>query len=503
MKKLGQILIDNGWLTLAKVQQALQHQQIFGGRLGTCLLELNLVTEDKLGNALGIQSGVPVATVEDLRSIPEPVLQLIPARMAFKSKVLPFDRYSTEARVAMINTRDLILQDELAFVTSKRLKIFIAPEIRVLEALEKHYGCDIDQRYQRIWDRLNRARYLWQDTESPPGTPDAVKSTRKPDSLPTLVAPDADAVGRTRSQWHPSPAPHLDDVAAPRRSTPQAPVTPKAPVPSPTPRPVTPPRAPEAAKETVPTTAAASSAPSVVPAPATPPSEGVSSAPERSSAPTPPSEAKPITVEIAGAATSTGSVAGTSSTPDSAPEEGGTSESVSTRPMPSMATPESIDDLEDRMMEAEERDHIAHALVLYLTERFARVLCFMVRGDEVAGWMGTGRDVDESKLEAFRLDFDSPSLFLNLKAGIPIYRGPLPKMEAHEGLIEIWGGRYPRECLLMPVHLKGRMVAVLYLDKGGKALGGVDLGEIQRIGGLTSRAFEAFLVRRRAQSRAG
>jgi hypothetical protein len=472
MKKLGQILIDSGWLTLAKVQQALQHQQIFGGRLGTCLLELNLVSEDKLSKALALQSGAPVATVEDLRSIPESVLQLIPARMAFKSKVLPFDRYSTEARVAMINTRDLILQDELAFVTSKRLKVFIAPEIRVLEALEKHYGCDIDQRYQRIWDRLNRARYLWQDTESPPGTPEAVKSKQEPAQLPTLVGPDAHAVGPgTRSQWHPSPAPHLDDVTTPSGPTPRTPETPKVPVKTPTPaaRPVGPPRPPETAKETVPTTAAASLAgPSGVAVPASAP---------------------PVEVKLGDTGTSV--------------EEGATSESVSTRPMPSMATPESIEDLEAQMMAAEERDHIAHALVLYLTEHFARVLCFMVRGDEVAGWMGTGRDVDEAKLDAFRLDFDAPSLFLNLKAGIPIYRGPLPKMDAHESLIEIWGGRYPRECLLMPVHLKGRMVTVLYLDKGGKPLGGVDLGEIQRIGQLTSRAFEAFLVRKRVQSKTG
>ncbi len=455
MKKLGQILVEEGWLAPAKVNQALQHQQIFGGRLGTCLLELNLISEERLGKALVKQCNAPLASVEDLRSIPEPVLQMVPSRMAYKSKVIPFDRYSTEARVAMISTQDLILQDELAFVTSKRLKIYVAPEIRILEALEKHYGCDIDQRYQRIWDRLNRARYLWQDSPTvgrAPGTPEAAQTRPESAELPTMEAPPSVEVGHQKTEWSPEAAPHLEQpalVAPPTGPSAEE----KEPEPEPAPTPPPPAVAPpvEAAPPTEP--------PTVVEPPAA--VEEVA-----------PPEPKPL--------------------PSSAQEE-----SVSTRPMPSMTAPETEEGLERLMMEVEERDHIAHALVLYLSERFGRVLCFMVRGDEVAGWMGTGRDVDESLLEGFRLDFDSPSLFLNIKAGVPIYRGPVPRMEAHEQLVQIWGGRYPRECILVPVHIKGRLVAVLYLDKGGRALGGVDLGEVQRIGRLTGRAFEAFLVRRK------
>ena len=471
MKKLGQILVERTSLSTDKVHQALQHQQIFGGRLGTCLLELNLVDEEVLSEALSEQAHVPAASVEDLRSIPEAVLQLVPARMAFKSKVMPFDRYSTEARVALIDTKDLILQDELAFVTSKRLKVYIAPEIRILEALEKHYGCDIDQRYQRIWDRLNRARYLWQEKTESPNAPEAVKanSVSPPAARSRVTMASTDSA----DQWKPSPAPHLQTPSPPPPvvgkkeaqaavSTPED-KSPGAPTSSPKPSET---KVSEASIPTLPM--------EIVVEEKDLPARSESSTPQQDVEP------EPASVEKA---------------PRREPTPG--SESVSTRPMPSMATPESVADLEALMMSAEERDHIAHALMLYLSESFSRVLCFMVRGDEVAGWLGTGLDVDESQLEQFRLDFTSPSIFLNLKAGTPIYRGPLPKMAAHESLISIWGGRYPRECLLVPVQIKGRLVTVIYLDKGRKALGGIDLGEIQEIGRLTSRAFESFLVRRR------
>ena len=40
MKKLGEHLVERGWVRRTDLLRALNHQQQVGGRLGTCLLEM-------------------------------------------------------------------------------------------------------------------------------------------------------------------------------------------------------------------------------------------------------------------------------------------------------------------------------------------------------------------------------------------------------------------------------------------------------------------------------
>src|SRR5204863_2145313 len=59
--KLGEILIQEGHLTQEGLEEALDWQVLYGGRLGTNLLELKLVEEEHLAKGLGRQLGVEVA----------------------------------------------------------------------------------------------------------------------------------------------------------------------------------------------------------------------------------------------------------------------------------------------------------------------------------------------------------------------------------------------------------------------------------------------------------
>src|SRR6059058_2457579 len=81
MGKLGQLLVTRGWITVQQLTRALKNQNVVGGRLGTCLLEMDALTEDLLLKGLAEQLGVPAARVEDLRGIPEEVQELLPAKL--------------------------------------------------------------------------------------------------------------------------------------------------------------------------------------------------------------------------------------------------------------------------------------------------------------------------------------------------------------------------------------------------------------------------------------
>src|SRR6185436_475132 len=200
MKKLGEFLVEREWLTRDQLTQALRHQQVFGGRLGSCLLELTLLSEERLAKALSDQLGVPAVTQDDLRVIGDNLTEQVPAKLACRIRAIPFERFGNALSVAIVDVRDLQAQDELAFVTSKRLKIHVAPEVRILEALEKHDNCPAEPRFSRIWDRLNRAKYLWQE-ETP-----AAGGRRRPETTPTTEPMRA----FSGPEWQPSPPPPLE-----------------------------------------------------------------------------------------------------------------------------------------------------------------------------------------------------------------------------------------------------------------------------------------------------
>jgi hypothetical protein len=104
--------------------------------------------------------------------------------------------------------------------------------------------------------------------------------------------------------------------------------------------------------------------------------------------------------------------------------------------------------------------------------------------DKITAWQAWGEGIDLKEFQRYAVGFDQPSLFLNLKNGSSVYLGPLPPMPAHRELARTWGGDLPRDCVMLPVRLNDRLVAVLYAD-GGKT---VDLVSLQRLAASTAAA---------------
>jgi hypothetical protein len=175
-KRLGELLVERGWVTGEQVLRAILSQRSQGGRLGTCLLELDLVSEERLVEILAHQQGAPAAPLESLRFIPDEVVGLIPPRVAERCRAVPIAATDREVAVALLDARNMALLDELAFCTSRRVRACVANEARIYDALARHYGVDCPRRFRDLVDRLNRSRYLWKDEAATAATdPDEVR----------------------------------------------------------------------------------------------------------------------------------------------------------------------------------------------------------------------------------------------------------------------------------------------------------------------------------------
>jgi hypothetical protein len=137
--RLGAWLLSKGKITEEQLQKALQHQEFFGGRIGSSLITLGYVDEDVLGAYLSDVAGTPYAPAARLEGVAPEVIALLPARLAAQYLVVPIGLEGRRLRLAMRDPRDLIALDEIAFMTGMTIEPFVATDFRIQKALVRYY----------------------------------------------------------------------------------------------------------------------------------------------------------------------------------------------------------------------------------------------------------------------------------------------------------------------------------------------------------------------------
>lgn len=163
-EKLGELLIKKNLLTQAQLEEALQAQVIFGGKLGTVLIEMGLITEDILAEILGQLINIPCAKPGQLQNIPDNVIKIISPEQAEKHKVMPVSVIGKKLTLAMADPRNLQSIDEISFRTGYIVMPILALEVRLVFALESYYGIKRTMRYiappKQVREELNQLHVL-------------------------------------------------------------------------------------------------------------------------------------------------------------------------------------------------------------------------------------------------------------------------------------------------------------------------------------------------------
>jgi hypothetical protein len=152
--KLGEMLVEAGVLSPVQLEDALKSQAVFGGRLGTNLIEMGYLGENDLAGFLSRKLGLPCVAAEQLMSVPPAVIRLVPRELAEKYHIIPLGLKKKRLTLAMLDPSDLPLMDEISFITGYFIVPIIAPELRMVLALEKHYGIKPDARFVQAVEKI-------------------------------------------------------------------------------------------------------------------------------------------------------------------------------------------------------------------------------------------------------------------------------------------------------------------------------------------------------------
>src|SRR5690349_6639235 len=137
--KLGETLVRENLITSQQLREVLEYQRVNGGRLGTNLVKLGMISDDVITSVLSRQYGVPSINL-DLFHIDPEVIRLISQEVALKYSVLPISKMGAALTLAMADPTNVFAMDDIKFMTGLNVEPVIASETSIQSAVGKYYG---------------------------------------------------------------------------------------------------------------------------------------------------------------------------------------------------------------------------------------------------------------------------------------------------------------------------------------------------------------------------
>lgn len=195
--QMAKLLLKEQILSLEQVKDAVKKSHDSGLELSEALIELGYITESELLDFLGRSYGVPVISIEE-HSVDEEVLKLIPREIAVENRLIPLSITGSALTVAMSDPSNIILADELSFLTEKKIIPVVVSERSIINMLEEYYGYTKDTSGLQLKDSHDNMgfqqtlrdleEYVRGDTETEPETISA------PEEIPEIESNDESAV---------------------------------------------------------------------------------------------------------------------------------------------------------------------------------------------------------------------------------------------------------------------------------------------------------------------
>ena len=147
--KLGTLLLRNAAIGLSQLESGLRNQVLYGGRLGTNLVELGFIDLELLSTYLAEMSGFPVAVPSLLDEADKRLLDKLGVDDAHRLRAIPLTNLGGKIAVAMVDPTDTEALGELGTLFAAEITPYVVPELRALYYLEKLFGLPRRARFIR------------------------------------------------------------------------------------------------------------------------------------------------------------------------------------------------------------------------------------------------------------------------------------------------------------------------------------------------------------------
>src|SRR5262245_44467579 len=138
-KRLGEILVQAGVLAEPQLRAALTEQRRWGGPLGRILVDMKLISEEAMVQALSHQLNLPAVNLDQKVIQPE-AIDAIPGELAEQLSVVPFALQGKFLDLAMSDPTNVTTIDTLRTRTRLNIRPYLAGPKSIERALVRCYG---------------------------------------------------------------------------------------------------------------------------------------------------------------------------------------------------------------------------------------------------------------------------------------------------------------------------------------------------------------------------
>ncbi|MBN1213735.1 MAG: Flp pilus assembly complex ATPase component TadA [candidate division Zixibacteria bacterium] len=138
-KKLGDLLIEKGYITPEQLEAALKEQLSTGKRLGSTLIEKGIITEEQLTATVSERLSIPKVSLTSMEIHPH-VIQRVNVETARRYTLIPIFYIGNTLTIAMADPLNIIAIDQVKYQTGCEIKRAIAAGSDIRAAIEKYYS---------------------------------------------------------------------------------------------------------------------------------------------------------------------------------------------------------------------------------------------------------------------------------------------------------------------------------------------------------------------------
>lgn len=176
MASFGRYLLERGVLQREQLEEATQVLVVFGGRLGSILVESGRLTIEEVEEHLSRHLDVP-AVPRDRIERPDPrALEVVPADLARSLALFPMWIEKRKLHLAMLDPLDVDRVDGVAFTTGLSVVPYVIAERRLVQLQEHYYDIRPDPRFtdHRILELAGHVQSMRDERRADDGPRDRV-----------------------------------------------------------------------------------------------------------------------------------------------------------------------------------------------------------------------------------------------------------------------------------------------------------------------------------------
>ncbi len=140
-KKIGELLVQEGLLTIEQLNRVLEEQRNSGERIGAALVKHGIIDEDILLEFIARQFHCPQVNLAKL-SAPKEVAHLLSLDIMQKYQAVPFGIMGNTLHVAMSDPGNLFVIDDIRFLTRKNIQVHVASDSVIKKVIGSYFTED-------------------------------------------------------------------------------------------------------------------------------------------------------------------------------------------------------------------------------------------------------------------------------------------------------------------------------------------------------------------------